>query len=370
MKIAIDARMYQESGIGRYIRNLLNHLQKIDKTNDYFILHLNKENDTLVYHNNFKKILADFRWYGIKEQLKLPKILNKIRPDLTHFPHINVPFFFKGKFIVTVHDLIHQYFQMRRVTTLDPITYKVKQFGYNIIFKNAIRKALKILVPSNYVKELLIENWKVDRKKIVVTYEAVDDKILTIVNILKKKQIEKIMQKLQVKPPYLFYVGNAHPHKNVEGLIKAFLILKKQYRYLRLVLSGNDHYFWQRIKKEYQYKDIIYTGKVNDEELVALYKNAQLFVMPSFEEGFGIPILEAMACEVPVVSSNKGALKEVGENACLYFDPTNIDEMVKKISFVSNDQSLRKQLIENGKKRVKDFSWEKLARKTLEVYSE
>ena len=363
MKIAIDARMYQESGIGRYIRNLIN---KLDGKNEYFILLSKNDFHNLTFNKNFKKILADFSWYGVTEQIKLPKLLNSLKVDLVHFPHFNVPIFlgrmpasfaYQGKFIVTIHDLIHQHFQMRRSTTLNPITYKIKQLAYGAIFRNAINKSLKILVPSNYVKDLLIKEWRVVEEKIVVTPEAVDDKLLAILPKVSK-----------IKSPYIFYVGNAHPHKNVEGLIKAFLVLQKKYQDLTLILSGSDHYFWQRIKKEFQQKNIIYTGAISDEELVTLYRNARCFVMPSFEEGFGIPLLEAMSCDCSVVSSNAGSLKEVGGDACLYFDPGDKEDMVNKIDKVLNDEGLRKDLIEKGQKRVKQFSWEKLAQSTMEVY--
>lgn len=368
MKIVIDARMYNESGIGRYIRNLLTKLQSLDKDNEYFILHLKDDYDKLEYHNNFSKILADFRWYRLDEQIRLPKLLNSLKPDLVHFPHFNAPLFYKGKFVVTIHDLIHQHFQMRRATTHDPITYKIKQFGYNKVFKNAITKSAKMLVPSNYVKDLLIEAWGVDKNKIIITYEAVDTKFITIVGTLVRKREEKVRKKFNIKLPYIFYIGNAHPHKNVEGLIRVFGELREKYPHLQLVLAGYDHYFWQRIKNENQHEGIIYTGYVDDEELVTLYKNASCFVIPSFEEGFGIPLLEAMACSCPVVSSNAGALPEIGENACLYFDPHDVEDCIDKIDKVLNSEQLRNELIKKGQKRVKLFSWERLAKQTLEVY--
>lgn len=357
MKICIDARIYQESGVGRYIRNLVEELQKLDEKNKYFLLLLKKDYDTLLYHNNnFSKVLAGFSWYGVKEQLKLPSLLASLKPDLVHFPHFNVPIFYQGRFVVTIHDLIHQHFAMKRATTLDPLTYKIKSIGYKKVFRNAIKNSVKILVPSNFVKNQLMEEWNMDGEKIIVTPEAVDEKILKISS-----------QKLSTN--YIFYVGNAHPHKNVEGLIKAFLKLKENYPDLKLILAGHDHYFWQRIKKEFRDDGIIYKGYVSDGELVALYKNALCFVMPSFEEGFGIPLLEAMACGCPVVSSNAGSLPEVGGDAAIYFNPHDIDDMVEKISKVLNDENLRKDLIIKGEKRFKKFSWERLAKQTLEVYS-
>lgn len=361
MKIGIDARMYRESGIGRYTRNLIYYLQNLDKENEYFILL--KKNDFGLLHlpDNFQKVLADFGWYGINEQTKLPGILKKLKLDLVHFPHFNVPIFYSGKFVVTIHDLIHQHFQMNRATTLNPIVYKIKQLGYDKTFKNAVTKSTKILVPSNYVKNLLIGEWQTDEEKIVVTPEAVDDKVLSIANSLSRNE-------RKIKVPYLFYVGNAHPHKNVEGLILVFLKLKEKYRELNLVLSGEDHYFWQRIKSEYKNSGIIYTGFVSDDELVTLYKNAVCFVMPSFEEGFGIPLLEAMACKCPVISSNAGSLPEVGGNACLYFNPKDLEDMEKKIEELLTNKRVRNHLIFKGNRRYKQFSWKRLAKQTLEVY--
>ena len=369
MRIVIDGRMYQESGIGRYIRNLLDNLKKLDERSEYFILHIKSDYDRLVYHTNFHKVLADFRWYGIDEQIKIPRMLNKLKPDLVHFPHFNLPYFYGGKFVVTIHDLIHQHFRMDRATTLNPLTYKLKQLGYNKVFKNAIAKAVKILVPSSYVKNLLTQEWRIQNEKIVVTYEAVDHKILSI-SKLKISESMDAVKKIGIRPPFIFYVGNAHPHKNVEGLIKAFLQLKEKYPDLSLVLSGHDHYFWQRVKKENKYPGIIYTGYITDEELVAFYKNASCFVMPSFEEGFGIPLLEAMACGCPVVSSNAGALEEVGGDAAVYFDPSDLGDMVDKIDKVLSNGNLTNELIKKGQKRVKFFSWEKLAEQTLEVYKQ
>jgi glycosyltransferase involved in cell wall biosynthesis len=376
-KIVIDARMWNESGVGRYVRNLVENLQKLDSKNEYFLILLEKDFESLSLNENFHKILGDFKWYGVREQLELPKLLNKIKPDLVHFPHFNVPIFYRGKFVVTIHDLIHQHFQMRRATTRDPLTYKIKHFGYTTIFKNALKKSQKVIVPSKYVKELLGSEWNVVSDKILVTPEAVDDKIFSIGNKMNQKKIAKILEKFQIKSPFtakqepsgfIYYVGNAHPHKNVEGLVKAFMELRKKYQYLQLVLSGNDHYFWQKIKDRYQHPSIIYTGFVSEEELVALYKSAKVYVVPSFEEGFGIPLLEAMAIGCPVASSNIASLPEVGGNAALYFNPQDIDDIVGKISNILNDNKLRTELIEKGKKRVKLFSWQKMTEQTLEIY--
>ncbi|MBI2018967.1 glycosyltransferase family 4 protein [Candidatus Daviesbacteria bacterium] len=369
MRIVVDCRLYSvQAGIGRYIRNLIFNLQKIDKKNTYFILLLKKDYDLLVNQRNFVRVVADFQWYGITEQLKLPKLLHKLNPDLVHFPHFNLPILYRGKFVVTIHDLTHKYFAMKRATTHGRLIYFLKQIGYKVVFKKAATESGTIITPSHYIKNLIAKEYSIPEEKMVVTYEAVDHKFISISENIKKGEIENVMKKFSVSLPYLFYVGNAHPHKNVEGLIKAFFKLKEKYQNLKLVLSGPDHYFWQRLKKEYQLSEIVYTGYVTDEEMVALYKNASSFVMPSFEEGFGIPLLEAMASFAPVVSSNAGALPEVGGDAALYFDPRNTNDMADKISQVLDSEKLKEELIDKGQKRVKFFSWEKLAKQTLEVY--
>ncbi|MBI2600895.1 glycosyltransferase family 4 protein [Candidatus Daviesbacteria bacterium] len=368
MKIGIDSRLINESGIGRYIRNLLFYLQKIDKENEYFIFLLEKDFDNSSFKKNFNKVKVDFGWYGLSEQLKFPKILARFNLDLVHFPHFNIPIFFNSKFIVTIHDLIHQDFQMRRATTRDPFTYQIKKLGYNQIFKTAVRNSSKILVPSEHVRQQLIDRWRVSVDKIVITPEGVDDQIIKFSENLSTSKVSEILDRLHIKKPYIFYVGNAHPHKNIQRLIESFLLIKEKRPDLNLVLSGNSHYFWEQIIKENKNNSIQFTGKVTDEELVALYKSASCFVMPSLEEGFGIPLLEAFLCKCPVVSSSAGSLKEVGGDGTLYFDPKDNVDMAEKILTVVDDKKVQNELINNGLGQVSKFSWEDLAKKTLEVY--
>lgn len=369
MKIVIDGRMYQQSGIGRYLRNLISNLQRIDHKNQYYILHLKGDYDATVYHNNFEKVLADFRWYGLAEQKELPRILNSLKPDLVHFPHFNVPIFYRGKFIVTIHDLIHQHHKISKASTLDPITYRLKQFGYKKVFEFAVERSTKILTPTNFVKNQLINEWFVSKDKIEVTYEAVDDEIINLSKRITKEESLRLIKKFGANVPYIFYIGNAHPHKNVEGLIQAFRLVGKKQMDLHLVLSGGSHIFWDGIKKQFQDKNIIYTGYVDDETMVALYKNAATFVMPSFEEGFGLPLLEAMVCGCPVIASDVGAIREIGNGAVCYFNPKDFDDIAEKIIRVMGDMGVRRKLVEKGKQRYKEFSWENLAKQTLVVYT-
>lgn len=367
MRIGIDCRLWDESGVGRYTRNLVNELAKLDSENFYYLFLL-KKNLSIKVPKNFIKVEANFGWYGFTEQLKLPRLLGQYNLDVVHFPHFNVPLLYRGKFIVTIHDLLHQHFAMKRATTLNPVVYKVKRLSYQQAFRHAVFQSLKIITPSQSVKDQLIDEWGVKESKITVTSEGVEDNLISIKETLKKDDFHKVAEKFKIAKPYLFYIGNAHPHKNVEGLLTSFAEIRQKLPEIQLVLAGPDHYFWQRIQKEYKSEGVIFTGFVTDKELVTLYSNAEALIVPSFEEGFGIPLLEAMACGCPVISSNGGSLPEVGGDACIYFDPKNKKEMVEKIASILTDKKLRNKLIDRGLKRYKQFSWQQMAKSTLQIY--
>lgn len=377
MRIGIDARLIHEKGLGRYIKNLILELQALDSKNEYYVFLLKKDIEYIKLNKNFKKVLADFPWYTLKEQLAFPKLLDSYNLDIFHVPHFNVPVFYKGKMVVTIHDLIHQHIDTRLSSTHNLLFYNVKRFAYKKVFRAAVTKSQKVITVSNFVKKQLENEWNISAQKIVVTYEGVDQDFSQNVKDITKDEQQIILNRFQITPPYIFYIGNAHPHKNIEKLIQAFFKIRPKYQYLKLVLAGDDNFFWPRIKKyasnlkDDKYnsvKDIIFTGRVSDQELVALYKNAQIFATASLEEGFGLPLLEAFACVCPVVSSNKGSLEEVGGDAAVYFDPENVEDIAEKIAQVLNDNKLRQNLIEKGNKRVKDFSWKKMAKQTLEIY--
>ncbi len=180
------------------------------------------------------------------------------------------------------------------------------------------------------------------------------------------------MNQINVKKPYLLYVGNAFPHKNLKRLIKAFKVILSSKPALRLVLVGKIDDFYksfqilcQELKIE---KNVIFAGRVSDKELKWLYQNASIYVFPSLIEGFGLPGLEAMENGLSVVSSDSSCLPEIYSDAALYFNPQNIEEMVKAILEVLNNKDLRDKLIKKGYRRIKEFSWQKCAQETLEIY--
>ena len=175
MRIVIDGRFYglENAGLGRYTINLINGLQKIDTTNQYIVLLRKKYFNQLNLPSNWEKILVDINHYSLEEQIKLPKLIKGLKPNLVHFLHFNVPVFYQGKFIVTIHDLLMHKQKGLEGTTLTPSRYFLKRLGYKLVFGNAVKKALKVIVPSQAVKEEVCYYYKLDPEKVIVTYEGI-----------------------------------------------------------------------------------------------------------------------------------------------------------------------------------------------------
>ena len=374
MKIGIDARFVGPSGtgLGKYAEKLIENLIKIDCKNQYFIF-LGKANwDYLKLGKNFKKILADVPWYSLSEQVKLPKIFEKQSLDLLHVPHFNAPIFYKGLFIITIHDLIHHQFSESSVTTKNPLIFKIKRFGYRFVINYAIKNSQKILVPSNFVKNELIKTFGVNPQKITVTYEAAEEEYFQKSNV--KSQRSNVLEKFSIRKPFLIYVGNAYPHKNLEKLLEAFKILTTNYelKTINLILVCPRNVFLKRLQENIEEQgledQVSLTGYIPARELSIIFRQAKTYVFPSLSEGFGIPGLNAMAAGLPVICSNIPTLKEVYGDAALYFNPHNPKDIAAKIQEVITNQQLSSDLVEKGREQVKKYSWQKMAQETLDVY--
>lgn len=368
MKIGIDARLagLKNRGLGRYLDNLLINLEIIDKKNQYCIF-LDKSNfDNYQFKNsNFNKIKTSFRWYSVSEQIKMPLLIKKHKIDLMHFPHFNVPLLTKKNFIITLHDLTLIHFPDRRASTLPVFIYKIKYYFYKKLQKNIIKKAKKIVTPSNFVKNDLINYYKLDTQIIKVIYEGCKSE-----NTNFEKQI---LEKFKISKPYILYVGSAYPHKNLERLIKAYEKINKNNEYQLVIVSKFD-YFINRLrnwvnKNSKNKNEIIFTDFLNDHELNSLFQKATVFALPSLSEGFGLPGLEAQINNLAITSSNQTCLKEILGKGALYFDPFDIDDIANKIHTLLINKSIRERLIKFGHENVKKYSWEKMAEETLSVYN-
>ncbi len=368
MRIGIDARFVgpEGTGLGKYTEKLIENLQEVDQKNSYCIF-LKQDNWSYLTlkNKNFSKVLANVNWYSLHEQIKMSAIFSNQNLDLLHVPHFNVPVLYRKKFIVTIHDLIHHDFNQESATTRNPVIFKIKRLAYKITIDHAIKKSAKIIVPSNFVKEEISKVFRVDSGKIIVTYEAAEEKYFQKPKISKPKT-----QK------YLLYVGNAYPHKNLEKLLDAIkiLTLNSQLSTLKLVIVCPRDIFWHRLdaqikNRNLQSKVTLY-GYLPTDNLVKLFKNAQAYVSSSLSEGFGLPGLNAFAAGIPVVASNIPTFQEIYGNAALYFNPKDKNDIAAQIKKLISDENLKEKLIKKGKDQAKKYSWRQMAQKTLNVYQE
>jgi glycosyltransferase involved in cell wall biosynthesis len=365
MKIGIDCRLWNETGVGRYIRNLVLNLQKLDKKNNYTLFVLSKNKEEIlkqVQDDNFKTVTADVRWHTLSEQLKFPQLLNQENLDLMHFPYYSVPILYKRPFVITIHDLIVNHYSTGKASALPNFVYKSKRLAYKFVLNNSAKNAKKIIAVSNATKQELIDHLKIDKDKIVVIYEGADEKISNSRSQIPNSQIKS--------QNYFLYVGNAYPHKNLDRLLEAFKKLKSE---IKLIFVGKNDIFYAKLREKIKQMEllekVVFLQNISDEELSYLYKNARALVMPSLMEGFGLPALEAMANKCLVLASDIPSLREICLDTAIFFDPHDINDIAKKMEEASiNSGSFYDNRKEKGLKRARNFSWEKMVKETLKIY--
>jgi len=363
VKILIDGRFYglENAGIGRYAINLISELSKLNTDNEYILLLRKKYFDSLKLPENWEKVLADIDHYSFEEQIKLPGIIKAERPDIVHFLHFNVPIFYRGRYVVTIHDLLMHSQKGFSATTLPAPIYMIKRLGYRITFDSAVTNSTSIIVPSKSVKEDIVNFYKIPSKKVTVTYEGIDYKIMA-------------QKEVAVQKPYFFYTGNAYPHKNLANLIKAVKLLNTKYNQsVNLAISSARNIFTQRLQKLIfrlgVEKNVFLLGFVSDNNLGYLYKNSIAFVFPSLSEGFGLPGLEAMSSGSLLIVSDIKVFREVYGDEAIYFDSKSVNSMAATMFEVMKMGSAEKEKrIKSGQKFVKRYSWAKMARETLNIY--
>jgi glycosyltransferase involved in cell wall biosynthesis len=275
--------------------------------------------------------------------------------------------------VVTIHDVMPLIFQDHF-----PVGIRGK---VNLFFqKQALKNVKKIITVSEISKRDIIKCLELDPAKISITKESIDPKF----RVLPKKDLEKIKEKYNLPEKFILYVGDGNFVKNLPFLIKGFKSI--EVNDIKLVLVGKvflktsaelNHpelkslkETLELIKKSGLTDKVILPGYVPTEDLVAFYNLATVYVQPSLYEGFGIPILEAMSCGTPVVSSTGGSLKEVGGEAASYFDPNDLDQFIKNLTAVLQNGTLQDKLSKKGSERAKLFSWQEVTNETIKVYQE
>ena len=367
MRIGIDARLYTQTGVGRYIRNLISELALLDKENEYYIYLRKKEfTEFREPHKKWRKKLLDIPWHTIEEQVSVPFTLLSDHLDVAHFPYFNVPILYPKKYLLTVHDLIVDHFDTGRASTLPAPFYKMKRFGYHIATHLGARRASAITAISETTKQELVDHYHIPDQCITVTYDALD---IHFLEILKRK---KPQQKFPFQ--YILYVGNAYPHKNLERLLEALpLILKK--KKMKLVLAGDDSYFYPKLKTYAERLGIedkvIFFGTADDAQLIDLYSFSSCLVFPSLMEGFGLPNLEALACNVFPVVSDIPVFREIWGDLLPTFDPYNEKSIATEIlSVLDLPPAEYKEKVARAQEIITKFSWQSTAAETLRIYTQ
>lgn len=376
MRIGIDARFYggeQSKGLGRYTQKLIEYLLEIENDENEYIIFLQEDayHAWNYDHPRFFPVLAPYRWYTLAEQIFMPLLLFRARLDLVHFPHFNVPLLYRRPFVVTIHDLIIAHFPTSRATTLGPLLYRLKHWAGQIVMKHAAKGSKKIITVSEFSKKDIVHYYDLPEEKVVVTYEAADSHADFLYDPKRAKEIEK---RYGISKPYLLYVGNAYPHKNLDLLLDMMKEIKKKKMFpYKLVLVGREDYFYKKLAQSTWAKNlddvVCYTGFVPDADLPYLYHDAYAYLFPSQYEGFGLPPLEAMGHGVPVISSRSSCLPEILEDAALYFDSEDVSGIINALSAITQDTTKREQMIQKGFEQVRRYSWEWMAQQTHRVYA-
>lgn len=361
MKIGIDCRFWSQTGVGRYTRNLVKELSRIDSKNNYVLFVLKSDEKEIkdeIRASNFEIVRADIKWHSISEQIKFPRLLNKYNLDLVHFPYFSHPIFYKKPFIITIHDLIINHFSTGKASTLPLAAYGLKLMGYRQVLSHAAKKSYKIIAPLNFVKNDLIRTLNVPASKIEVTNEGFDSLIS------KGKVSDEVLN--ATKTPYFLYVGNAYPHKNLIKLLTGFY--RAKLNNINLILVGREDYFYKKLERE-KFPNLVFLHEVSDSELYHLYSSSIGAVSASLMEGFGLLPLEALSCGTIPVISDIPAFGEVCGDAAIYFDPQNAEDIAKKIAFALElSKSDREKILKKGKELISQYSWEKMAAQTLKIY--
>jgi len=421
MEIGIDAsranRDYK-SGTEWYAYHIIRWLAKLDKKNKYILYSdkplkgslidlgsednkstknlkpdINNDNFQKIIspHNNFKaKILKwPFKYFWTQGRLSLEMILNK--PNVLFVPAHALPIIHPKRSIVTIHDIGYEkdktLYEEEKIGAEDSRIKKIINFFIRLLSlgkygansvdylkwstEYASKKAYKIITPSNFTKNDIKIFFEKNCDNIEVIYHGYNKNLYKKIN--DESKIDEVLNKYEIKRPYLFYIGRIEKKKNISALVEAFSLFKEKNKdnKHKLILVGVASYGYDEVNymiNEFELDgDIVITGWVEEEDIPYLYNGASAFIFPSKYEGFGIPLLQAMACEVPIAASNRASIPEITGEAALLFDPSDVRLIAFALEKIIYDDNLRLNLIQEGIKRVKYFSWEKSAQKTLEV---
>lgn len=376
MRIGIEVRAlhhsYRGSGQWRYAYNVLYHIAQQDRDHEYFLFapYAQEELDLpqlpSTFHYTYRILplphKSGRRW--LWEQALLPLFLRINRLEVCHFLLQMAPFWGPGKIVVTGHDAMQEIF---------PEYAHIRESHSYRFHKCALRKADRILAISQSTRDDLVRLYRIDPDRITVVPHAADPAFRPLPPTAEIMEV--VWRKCHLAPPFVLSVLSYEPRKNTLGVIKAFArFLEKTRAPHKLMLFGDRGWgltsdtINQALVEAHVRERVILIGRVPDDELVGLYNLAEFFVFPSLYEGFGLPVLEALACGAPVIVANASSMPEIVGDAGLLIDVTNVEQLAEAMRTFAVDDGLRQRMREKGLARAESFSWEETARRTLEVY--
>ncbi len=378
MRILIDAHLSEEKtdGIGRYLNELLCALLKIDQRNEYILL---THDGISSIHKlrtleapNLVTIPVGLRGLDWREHFVIPRIIRQVNPDVYHHPHFNLPWFHDVPTVITIHGL--KYIK-------HPEFFKAQSGFKRVGFKRAymktmmgrsIKKAQKVIAVSKSVRDDLISIFDAPLDKISIVYLGV---ALKQQKFVAKADVLRFYKKYGIKGKFILFVGAKLPHKNLIRLIEAFNIFRKKREGMyQLVIAGRSYSNYikpfDKVKELALAEKVVFTEHLLNDELELMYQTAELLVFPSLYEGFGLPALEAMMNGTPVIAAGCASLPEIVGDAGILVDPLNTRDIAAAIEQVVTNPKISEKLCKMGIERVKNFTWEKTARQTLDVYNE
>jgi glycosyltransferase involved in cell wall biosynthesis len=362
--IAIDARKIRDYGIGTYIRHLVRGLAGVDGENRYLLLVGPNGMDALAdLPANFHLVPERSKVYSVRELFSLSWRLWRLELDLYHATHYVLPVVVPCKAVVTIHDIIHLLYP-------EFLPSRLAFFYAQRMIRSSLTRAERVISVSHSTRSDLLKWFDVDGRKIEVVYNGVD---AAYHQRLAEPVLQERLKMLGLQQPYLLFVGNPKPHKNLDNVIQAFAkaIAIHDFEGDLVCVGGQpeaDLRIRQRAESAGVASRLRLLGTVADVDLPAIYQGATLFVYPTLYEGFGLPVVEAMASGVPVITSNTSALREIGEGYAQLVNPLDVEALARAVAQAMADPEHRRSLAELGRRRAREFAWERAAKRTLAIY--
>jgi glycosyltransferase involved in cell wall biosynthesis len=370
MKIGIEAqRIFRNGkhGMDVVALELIRQIQLLDNKNQYLLFAKEgKDRSCIQDKENFKTVILNGVTYAGWEQISLPAAVKKIRPDLLHCTANTAPYYCAVPMIVTVHDVIY----LEEVNFEGSAYQNLGNIYRKLVVPHAIKKAEKIITVSEYEKTVIADICKTDPRKIVVIHNAVSERFNGNFDAARLEQFRK---RYGLAEKFILLLGNTAPKKNTAGALKAYAhYCSVADDPMPLVVSDFSRSAVLKILADLKRSDLAQfintPGYIPSSEMPLMYNCSRLFLYPSLRESFGLPVLEAMSCGVPVITSDIPAIREVAGDAAFFVDPENTRAIAVKIALLLNDSEQQKILIEKGYDRANKFSWSKSAKKLIELY--